>query len=88
MEDLCEQCYYREKSRQACEEALKINPSDDGIVCDPAPRAECKEHKLYGKEIKNKIVCEDFRLLKGSEKFEYLMKVGLPRKAMWVMSSF
>ncbi len=79
IKDLCEQCYYREQSRRNCREFLKINPDGKGMVCDPAPKVECKDHELYGREVKNKIVCWDFRLLEPSDKVESLMETGIPK---------
>ncbi len=58
---LCEKCYYREQSRRACSEYLKLHPDGKGMFCDPTPKAECKDHELYGLEVRSKTVCRDFR---------------------------
>ena len=79
IENLCEQCYYRERSRQACEDYLKRHPNGKGMVCDPTPKAECKDHELYGEKIGIKTACFDFRPLTDSEKLESVMKKGMPR---------
>jgi len=78
IKDLCEQCYYREQGRQACIEFLKICPDGKGMVCDCEPKAECKDHELYGCKIGNRTVCRDFRRIEPSEKAESLMKTGIP----------
>ena len=70
IENLCEKCYYRECSRQACEDYLKRHPNGKGMVCDPTPKAECKDHELYGEKIGIKTACFDFRPLTDSEKLE------------------
>jgi len=51
---LCEGCFHRHDSRRRVEEHIQMKlergetPPFKGIVCDPAPKAECKDHEGYG----------------------------------------
>ena len=61
MENLCDYCIERQNSIHRVEEFLERNPDGKGIVCDPAPKAECKWHKSYGYDNDSqKSRCRDF----------------------------
>ena len=66
-EELCEKCHYREQSRESCREYLRKHPDGKGgMICDPTPKIECKDHELYGvSPVGNKTICHDFREKEG-----------------------
>jgi len=62
---LCKTCFYRNDSIRRVKEYIKRNPAGEGMVCDPAPKAECKWHTLYGEEENyQKTACFDYKELK------------------------
>lgn len=55
---LCDRCRHRADSIANCKEYLATGKT--GMICDPAPKYECKQHKLYGREDYQKKACSDF----------------------------
>ncbi len=64
MKGLCDSCQNRKNSKITVQEAI-----DNGYEysCDPAPKAECKWHNLYGHANEfQKINCTDFKPLEDT----------------------
>jgi len=60
---LCESCKYRAESIKAAHKFIVRGGLQDpnSIVCDPAPKAECKHHRWYGyHEDESKSFCRDY----------------------------
>lgn len=62
---LCETCQHRADSIARVNRAIKeFKPSSNDdvcVVCDPAPRAECKRHSGYGHKTESRDVCRDYQ---------------------------
>jgi len=62
---LCETCQHRADSIarviRALEDFKPTNDSDVCMVCDPAPKAECKRHPGYGHKTESRDVCRDYQ---------------------------
>lgn len=63
---LCEGCEHRSESRRRVQRFIDLRLSRGesapfkGLPNDTAPKAECKQHELYGYEVGTRIVCRDF----------------------------
>lgn len=58
--DLCSRCMYRKESIEAMAQWKAANY--DGMLCDPAPKAECKRHRGYGvRPPETRAKCRDFK---------------------------
>lgn len=58
-EDLCSRCIHRAASIERMD-MWKLEGAR-GIVSDPAPKAECKQHKGYGVHPEGqRLICGDF----------------------------
>lgn len=68
-DSLCARCFYRADSRRRCVEFAQLPRAPGvprGLVCDPAPRAECKRHEGYGHvPAETRAACCDSRSLDG-----------------------
>ena len=66
---LCERCQHRSDSRARVQEFIKIqishgeSPPFAGMVCDPAPKHECKVHEGYGRPVESRAECRDFEAM-------------------------
>ena len=60
---LCFNCVHRRDSITMV--AKHIARGNRGIVLDPAPRHECKEHEGYGRAPKSLETCSDFYSIEG-----------------------
>jgi len=62
MKGLCDRCQHRADSRARC----AAHRGQHGIICDPAPRAECKRHEGYGRTPWSKEVCDDYQEIRDA----------------------
>jgi hypothetical protein len=63
---LCGKCFFRADSKRRVTEfvRLKLERGQDatkGLLCDPQPKHECKQHEGYGVDpAETRIECRDF----------------------------
>jgi hypothetical protein len=60
VKDPCFSCQHRVDSIARVKRYRERNPEGGGMVCDPAPKYECKRHSGYGMKDETKIECRDY----------------------------
>ena len=64
MKDICFSCRHRVDSIKRVVDWR--NRGGKGMVCDPAPKAECKRHNGYtGNDDETREYCQDYRHAEG-----------------------